>query len=412
MTYRWEQIVKYSLDLGESLYVAGGEVSRVESTISRICYAYGAKKVDILGITSCLLVTVQTDDDQVVTQTRRVPGQDYDMHKLSQLNDLSRCICESNVSVEEFKERLDKINEKKGISLCKLAVSWALISGFFCAFFGGSVGESFYCGILGAGLRLFYSYVLNLGLNNYYAILICSFAGGLLANVPISIGIPVNAAAVSMGNIMPFVPGLAFTNSIRDMFSGETITGLLRSVESIILCLGIAFGFALCTISSEVKGDVNVWITIFAAFGGTFGITLWFNLDYKHILTGTLCGSCGWALVMFIQYMGCVEFLSYIIATATLTVITEFLARVYKCPVTVFLVPGIVPMVPGGLLYRTLRKAVSGDWDGFTSLGIRTILIAFGIAAGVIIVTSIADVITRRLDARGLTKHFIMKRDR
>ena len=69
-------------------------------------------------------------------------------------------------------------------------------------------------------------------------------------------------------------------------------------------------------------------------------------------------------------------------------------------------------MVPGGLLYRTLRRAVSGDYQGFTNLGVRTVLISFGIAAGVIIVTAIADVITRRLDEKGLTKRFIMKRDR
>ncbi|WP_051555024.1 threonine/serine ThrE exporter family protein [Lachnospira multipara] len=411
MAGKWEQIVKYALDLGESLYVAGGEVSRVESTVSRICYAYGAKKVDILGITSCLIVTVQTDEE-VITQTRRVPGQDYDMHKLSQLNNLSRCICSSNVSLDEFRERLEKINNKEGNSLKKLAISWALVSGFFCIFFGGDAVEAVYCAVLGALLRVMYSYILSRGLNNYYAILICSFAGGLLANGPMTIGLPLNAAAISMGNIMPFVPGLAFTNSIRDMFSGETITGLLRSVESIILCLGIAFGFALCTTSSEVKSDVNAWITIFAACGGTIGITLWFNLDYKHIFMGTVCGTGGWAIVMLCTSLGLMEFLCYIIATATLTIFTEALARVYKCPVTVFLVPGIVPMVPGGLLYRTLRRAVSGDYQGFTNLGVRTVLISFGIAAGVIIVTAIADVITRRLDEKGLTKRFIMKRDR
>ena len=412
MAYIWEQIVKCALDLGESLYVAGGEVSRVESTVSRICYAYGAKKVDILGITSCLIVTVQTDDDRVVTQTRRVPGQDYNMHKLSQLNNLSRCVCSSYVSLEDFRERLDKINEKADVSLLKLAMSWALVSGFFCIFFGGNIVEAIYSGVLGAILRVVYSYLLSLSLNNYYAILICSFAGGLAADIPISIGVPLNAAAISMGNIMPFVPGLAFTNSIRDMFSGETITGLLRSVESIILCLGIAFGFALCTTSSEVRSDVNMWVTIISALGGTFGITIWFNLDYKHILAGTIGGAFAWAVAIILQNFGVMEFLSYIIASAVITIVAEFLARVYKCPVTVFLVPGIVPMVPGGLLYRTLRKAVSGDWSGFSSFGLRTILISFGIAAGVIIVTAIADVITKRLDEKGLTKRFILKRDR
>ena len=79
------------------------------------------------------------------------------------------------------------------------------------------------------------------------------------------------------------------------------------------------------------------------------------NIDYKHIFMGTVCGTGGWAIVMLCTGLGLMEFLCYIIATATLTIFTEVLARVYKCPVTVFLVPGIVPMVPGGLLYRTLE---------------------------------------------------------
>ena len=41
------------------------------------------------------------------------------------------------------------------------------------------------------------------------------------------------------------IPGVALTNSLRDMFSGNTISGLMRFIESILLALTIAFGFAL-----------------------------------------------------------------------------------------------------------------------------------------------------------------------
>lgn len=44
---------------------------------------------------------------------------------------------------------------------------------------------------------------------------------------------------------MLLIPGIALTNSLRDMFSGDTISGLMRFIEAIILALTIAFGFAL-----------------------------------------------------------------------------------------------------------------------------------------------------------------------
>ena len=50
---------------------------------------------------------------------------------------------------------------------------------------------------------------------------------------------------VTISALMVLVPGVALTNSLRDMFSGNTISGLMRFIESILLALTIAFGFAL-----------------------------------------------------------------------------------------------------------------------------------------------------------------------
>ena len=49
---------------------------------------------------------------------------------------------------------------------------------------------------------------------------------------------------ISIGNIMLLIPGIPLTNSLRDMFTGNTISGLLRFSEAILLALAIAFGFA------------------------------------------------------------------------------------------------------------------------------------------------------------------------
>ena len=50
---------------------------------------------------------------------------------------------------------------------------------------------------------------------------------------------------VCIGCIMLFIPGVAFTNSIRDLFVGDTITGLSRFVEAVVLAMTIALGFTL-----------------------------------------------------------------------------------------------------------------------------------------------------------------------
>ena len=96
-----QQYLSCAMSIGEQLLVSGAEVSRVEDTIRRICIAYGADKVDVFSITSCIIATMSGEDFGVCTQTRRVTGMFNDLHKLDELNQLSR-----SISTTSQKERM------------------------------------------------------------------------------------------------------------------------------------------------------------------------------------------------------------------------------------------------------------------------------------------------------------------
>ena len=67
--------------------------------------------------------------------------------------------------------------------------------------------------------------------------------GGILANFAVLIGPGTSCRLISIGNIMLLIPGIAFTNSLRDLFSGDTITGLIRCMESVLLAFVVGLGF-------------------------------------------------------------------------------------------------------------------------------------------------------------------------
>ena len=69
------------------------------------------------------------------------------------------------------------------------------------------------------------------------------------------------------------------------------------------------------------------------------------------------------------------------------TLYAEVLARVVKAPATVFLIPSIIPLVPGGRLYYTMRAIVDGDADNAKSYAMETIVIALGIAVGIVVIS-------------------------
>ena len=121
----------------------------------------------------------------------------------------------------------------------------ALVSSSFCVFFGGSALDAVASGIIGVVLKYLDRVIRRTEANAFLSALLCSCLGGLLAGLAVKSGFGDNVDMISIGNIMLLIPGLALTNSLRDMFSGNTISGLMRFIEAILLALTIALGFAM-----------------------------------------------------------------------------------------------------------------------------------------------------------------------
>ena len=123
-------------------------------------------------------------------------------------------------------------------------LTYALISASFSLFFGGSAADAVASGLIGVVLRYLDRSIRRTEANAFLSALICSCLGGLLAALSVRAGLGESVDMISIGNIMLLIPGIPLTNSLRDMFTGNTISGLLRFSEAILLALAIAFGFA------------------------------------------------------------------------------------------------------------------------------------------------------------------------
>lgn len=234
-----------AMDIGERLLICGAEVSRVEDTITRICRAYGARRVDVFTITSSIVVSAWGEDDVPFTQTRRVTGLSTDLHALSELNDLSRRICTDHPGSREVGRELERIDSRPRYSFRWHLFIWLLVSASFSIFFGGSWRDALVSAVIGVLLKLLQAGLGKLKVNSLLSTLICSVAGGIGAYMAVGASLADSVSSISIGNIMLLIPGIALTNSIRDMFSGDTISGLLRFTEALILSIFIAWGFAI-----------------------------------------------------------------------------------------------------------------------------------------------------------------------
>ena len=233
------------LDIGQYMLQCGGEVSRVEDSIRRLCLSFGAERADVFTITSSIVVTIYARRFGAVTQTRRITGSASALSRLEQLNQLSRRICAEHWSLEQTEEALEAIRSARQYGFGIQLFTYALVSSSFALFFGGSLLDAAASGVIGVVLKFLDRAIRRTEANAFLSSLLCACLGGLLAGLAVKLRLGDDAGMISIGNIMLLIPGVALTNSLRDMFSGNTISGLMRFIESILLALTIAFGFAL-----------------------------------------------------------------------------------------------------------------------------------------------------------------------
>lgn len=241
------EIVCCAMDIGENMLTSGAEVYRVEDCINRICTAYGAVNVNVFTITSSIVLTAEFPEEIRITQTRRIKGFTHNLDRVDRLNQLSRRICTEELSYKDCKNELSAILGSKTYSYFTEAAAFALIAAAFTIFFGGSWQDSLISAIIGIILKATVHFASAVNFNRVLSNLISSFVMSVLAFVSVSLGLAKSAEMIVIGNIMLLIPGILLTNSIRDMITGDTMAGLLRFAEAIILALAIAAGYILAS---------------------------------------------------------------------------------------------------------------------------------------------------------------------
>lgn len=127
---------------------------------------------------------------------------------------------------------------------------------------------------------------------------------------------------------------------------------------------------------------------------GTLGYNILFHLRGKKLVLSTLGGLLSWAVFLLLEPLHSGEAVRYLVSAAVITVYGEVLARVVKTPTTTFLVPAIIPLIPGSALYYTMNYALNKEWSAFLHQAFYTVQLAFSLAAGIITVTTVVRMMT------------------
>ena len=238
-----DRILCLTLDLGEHMLRCGGEIHRIEDTMERILRAYGAAHVDIFVITSLVMATVRMPDGSYSTQIRRVWATSKNLYRLEQFNAISRRICQEKLSFDEVERLLYRAKHARPYPSIWVVLGSVMAAGAFAMFFGGSWRDGIGAALVGFVLALLDRIEIR-AINQMAKTVLLSFVLGLLSFTVVRLGIGQDLGFVTIGAIMLLIPGLDTGNALRDLLCGNLLSGTLRIVQSLLLAIMIAFGYA------------------------------------------------------------------------------------------------------------------------------------------------------------------------
>lgn len=237
--------VYIAMELGERILQSGGEILRAEDTVSRICRAYGAVTVDVTVILSVIILTADFGGESINSSRRVHEISSNNLGRLARLNALSRRICRDLPTKAEFEEQLQEAEKASVIKPLRQLLGGILTAAGFAAFFGGGWIDSLFSAIIVLPMTVLGILLAKTRINNFIAKFLVCFVGGMGAVLISRLGIPCNADMIMIGDIMTVIPGVLLTNSFRDLFSGDVMSGFFRLCTAVLDAVTIACGYAV-----------------------------------------------------------------------------------------------------------------------------------------------------------------------
>ena len=393
----YNTLLDMATELGYYLAISGAETFRVEDSVGRILAAYGLEP-EVFAIPNCLTVSLDTADGQPMTRMRRVGYHGVDLDSVERFSNLSRKICAETPDPQTAMKWLKDV----AASRVQYTFPLYLVGNFLGAagfgwFYGGTLLETVLAGICGILIGLVNRFMSSLKVNNFFTTILASFITGMLAYSVLATGLINTADATIIGALMILVPGLLFTNAMRDIIFGDTNSGVNRIVQVILVAVAIAIGTGSAlnvtqnlyglTIGSETIAYAD-WITVLASFVGCIGFAILFNVHGPGGMLCALGGGLTW-LAYCITYRFSKDVVtSNLIAAVFASMYSEIMARIRKYPAISYLVVSLFPLLPGAAVYFATNCIVTGDMDGFATKATQTVAMAGALAVGILIVST------------------------
>ena len=240
-----KDILRLALFIGELMLSNGAETYRVEDSVIRICKSRGYKHINVF--TSPTVIIISDDRFDGLSFMKTIKSRSIDLNKISLLNNFSReFVSNTDLTVDDAMVKLKDIIQSNSYSTKVIYLWTGIASAFFAGLLGGNDVHTFLCTFITSIFAvIIYNKIMKLSSIPAFSSLLASTFIAIVGVLFTNIGFLDTPKMLIVGSIMFLLPGVSFIKAIRDLISGDLISGVARAFDAAMTAISIACGVGL-----------------------------------------------------------------------------------------------------------------------------------------------------------------------
>ncbi len=390
------ELAGYLTELGARLLSYGCSTQRLEELVRTIARIEGFE-AQAFAIPTGLFVSVSgPDGESAHIRMRRVEDWAVDLDRLTEIDRILNDVVDRKLSIHAARLELRALPSRKPpYPLWAVFLASAISTAMSAVFFRGRLAEMAAAAVGGLCVSGLNAWLRR----NPSARFLANFLGGIIAGAlawGASVLVPgLSREVVVLSVVILLVPGMTLTTGLTELTYKNLVSGTGRLMEAMVVFLSLIFGIALVVgvesrlglsapaVAIPPREPLGFLWNAGALLLASLSIGVLVRVPRRYLYTAV--GSCGvgWVVTALASRVLPGHLTAFAASLGT-CLFANALARATQRPSQVFIIPGLVLLVPGSFGFRSLESLLRGDFIGGASHGFEMFLIAGALVAGIL----------------------------
>jgi uncharacterized membrane protein YjjP (DUF1212 family) len=382
---------KFIVKLGKALHTYGVPSYKSQDYLEKISHQSNIKG-SFMDTPTWINYVFYDEDENSYNYVECVPPGELNLGALSRVERITKRVLANELSYGEAKVKIenieaDQISYGKAVELLAFMTS----AGAFSIILNTSWLSALVSFLLGA---VVFS-IAQLAKKSQYITTtlesMVALTSTLITGVLASYFSQINLSMTILASIIVFIPGLSLTTALEEITSRSLVSGTAKLFDALVSLFKQFFGVALGLIllglfidlkPNDVINDVPEWVDYIAIILLTSSLLPVFKVAKPDVIYCILAGFISYQVTAWLDFSGLL--LSIFIGTIVTVNISKLFSWITKSPPLVFLVPGIIMLVPGSKAFISLSSVLIDTGQAHSNMGEQVLYIFMGIIGGLI----------------------------